>query len=131
MPESGSHHPYSLSLESDAVKSATNGAVGTSSLAPAWTHTLLNPGDTVTIGRDPGVTLVLDHGTISRRHAEITCDGGRYLLRDLGSKNGTFVNGERLEPHRVRALQPRDQVRIGTLLTYLFDVRTVPPHVAH
>lgn len=130
MPESGIHHPYSLSLESDAAKSGTNGAIGASSLASPWSRTLLNPGETVTIGRDPGATLVLDHGTISRQHAEITCDGGSYLLRDLGSKNGTFVNGERLEPHRVRILQPRDQVRIGTLLTFLFDVRSVPPDLS-
>ena len=83
----------------------------------------------MTIGRDPGATLVLDHDTISRRHAEISYDNGSYLLRDLGSKNGTFLNGERLEPNAVRVLQARDRVRIGTLLTYMFDVRTVPPGI--
>ncbi len=129
MPEGDGTHPYRLSLENDTAKGRTVSQAETSSLAPEWSHTRLNPGETVTIGRDPGATLVLNHGTISRRHAEITYDNGSYLLRDLGSKNGTFVNGERLEPHGVRVLQARDKVRIGTLLTYMFDVRSAPPGV--
>lgn len=129
MPEGEGTHPYRLSLESDTAKGRTAWQAEAPSLAPEWSHTRLIPGETVTIGRDPGATLVLDHDTISRRHAEISYDNGSYLLRDLGSKNGTFLNGERLEPHAVRVLQARDRVRIGTLLTYMFDVRTVPPDV--
>jgi ABC-type multidrug transport system ATPase subunit/pSer/pThr/pTyr-binding forkhead associated (FHA) protein/ABC-type multidrug transport system permease subunit len=49
------------------------------------------------IGRGPGqVEFVLDHPHVSRRHARLTVAGGRVLLHDLGSANGTFVNGRRL-----------------------------------
>ncbi|HEV2579249.1 MAG TPA: FAD-dependent oxidoreductase, partial [Ktedonobacteraceae bacterium] len=114
MPDKGSNHPYSLSLGGDTALSRPGEEADMSSLAPEWSHTLLNPGETITIGRDSTSTLVLNHGTVSRHHAEITCDHGYYCLRDLDSKNGTFVNGARLEPYRVHVLQPRDQVRIGT-----------------
>ncbi|MFF2411073.1 FHA domain-containing protein [Streptomyces sp. NPDC058092] len=48
------------------------------------------------IGRDPGNGLRLNHETVSRLHAELTAQGGRWLLRDLGSTNGTCVNGQRV-----------------------------------
>jgi NADPH-dependent 2,4-dienoyl-CoA reductase/sulfur reductase-like enzyme len=121
----GKDHPYQLSLGSTTMQSRTDQVRDLSSLAPEWSHTILHPGKTVTIGRDSASTLVLNHATVSRHHAEISCDTGRYGLRDLGSKNGTFVNGTRLEAHRVHLLQPHDQLRIGTLLTFLFDTRTV------
>ncbi|MFF9347692.1 DUF1707 and FHA domain-containing protein [Streptomyces sp. NPDC014734] len=48
------------------------------------------------IGRDPGNGLRLTHETVSRLHAELTAREGRWTLRDLGSTNGTCVNGERV-----------------------------------
>ncbi|MEU9619298.1 FHA domain-containing protein [Streptomyces sp. NPDC088251] len=48
------------------------------------------------IGRDPGNGLRLNHLTVSRLHAELTAQGGSWLLRDLGSTNGTCVNGQRV-----------------------------------
>jgi sigma-B regulation protein RsbU (phosphoserine phosphatase) len=45
------------------------------------------------IGRSPEVDVVIDSPGASRRHAEVVCDGARWLLRDLGSRNGTLVNG--------------------------------------
>jgi len=65
------------------------------------------------IGRS-SEALPLTDQTISRRHAEMTPDGGRWILRDLGSSNGTFVNGVRVT--EARTLQPGDQIRAGTTL---------------
>ncbi|GLF97825.1 DUF1707 and FHA domain-containing protein [Streptomyces yaizuensis] len=48
------------------------------------------------IGRDPGNGLRLNHDTVSRRHAELTRRHGTWVLRDLGSTNGTMVNGRRV-----------------------------------
>ncbi|MBM7173453.1 FHA domain-containing protein [Streptomyces sp. G44] len=48
------------------------------------------------IGRDPGNGLRLSHDTVSRVHAELCRQGGMWVLRDLGSTNGTTVNGRRV-----------------------------------
>jgi phosphoserine phosphatase RsbU/P len=63
------------------------------------------------LGRVPGVQLMLDHHTVSRRHAEMFCDPfGRWWIRDLGSTNGTLVNGDAVVE---RVLEPGDRVAIG------------------
>jgi hypothetical protein len=65
----------------------------------------------MTFGRNPDNTIVLATGRASRRHAEIRPEGADYILTDLGSANGTFVNGQRLTaPHRLR---PGDTFDIG------------------
>jgi ABC-2 type transport system ATP-binding protein len=65
------------------------------------------------IGRDPGVAdLVLDQDTeISRRHATFTPAGAGLVVQDLGSTNGTFVNGQRLD--YAVTLSTGDQVQVG------------------
>jgi DNA-binding winged helix-turn-helix (wHTH) protein len=69
------------------------------------------------IGRDPSSGVWLDSGSVSRRHARIMVSPDVAHLEDLGSKNGTKVNGTALaEP---RALRDGDRVLIGTVaLTY-------------
>ena len=48
------------------------------------------------LGRDPGAGILIDHETVSRRHASLTVLRDGAILEDLASKNGTFVGGERL-----------------------------------
>src|SRR4051794_31551321 len=51
----------------------------------------------VCLGRDPGLDgLLLDDGTVSRRHATVAWQAGRHVLADLGSHNGSQVDGVRL-----------------------------------
>ncbi|MFJ9695045.1 FHA domain-containing protein [Kitasatospora sp. NPDC101183] len=67
----------------------------------------------LTIGRIPGSGLRLHHPSVSRHHAELRREGGGWVLYDLGSTNGTHVNGRRIAGAvRVR---PGDQVRFGDL----------------
>jgi len=69
-------------------------------------------GDNI-VGRDPDAQVMLDAATVSRRHAKITVTGVAALVEDLGSKNGTFVRGERVTvPVR---LADRDLVGFGSL----------------
>ena len=65
------------------------------------------------IGRSSESLLITDT-TVSRRHAELTPDDGRWYLRDLDSSNGTFVNGQQITD-RVK-LTPGDQIRCGSTL---------------
>jgi len=56
------------------------------------------------LGKSPSAYIFIDNPYVSRRHAQILRQGERFEIRDLGSKNGTFVNGVRLggESHRLR-----------------------------
>ncbi len=94
-------------------------------IAPLWGETPLNPTKILTIGREPTASLLINHYAVSRHHAEITYANGHFLLCDLGSKNGTFLNDKRLEPHSVHMLNPHDQIRIGTVMAYTLLVRPV------
>jgi Protein of unknown function (DUF3662)/FHA domain len=66
---------------------------------------------TVTIGRLPGNEVVLKDSGASRRHAEVRERDGAYVLTDLGSTNGTQVNGETVQS---RTLSDGDRITIGT-----------------
>ncbi|MGY0019446.1 FHA domain-containing protein [Streptomyces sp. cg35] len=65
------------------------------------------------IGRDPANGLRLSHETVSRVHAELSSQGGMWVLRDLGSTNGTSVNGRRVIGAAV--VQDGDQVAFGRM----------------
>ena len=67
--------------------------------------------DPVHIGRSPESELKLSDSTVSRRHAEIVRDGDVWVLRDLGSSNGTKVNGAPVVEH---VLHDGDEIRVGS-----------------
>jgi predicted component of type VI protein secretion system len=63
------------------------------------------------IGRDETCDLVIQDRQVSRQHATISLEDDGYIIRDLGSKNGTFINGQSLEiPH---LLQDGDEIQIA------------------
>ena len=66
--------------------------------------------DLITIGRHPDSDIFLDDITVSRRHAEIDQRAGRYIVRDVGSLNGTYVNRGRIDE---ATLAPGDELQIG------------------
>lgn len=70
--------------------------------------------DVVTIGRAPDNLIHLDDPSISSRHAEVHVEESRYELRDVGSTNGTFVNGQAVSATNLR---PGDRVRFGRVET--------------
>ncbi|MGR8007454.1 FHA domain-containing protein [Streptomyces hypolithicus] len=65
------------------------------------------------IGRDPANGLRLSHDTVSRVHAELSAQGGMWTLRDLGSTNGTAVNGRRVTGAVL--VRDGDQVSFGRM----------------
>lgn len=83
----------------------------------------LNPGDHV-LGRTQEAAVWIDSVGVSRRHARISVTEIGYVLEDLGSKNGTFVNGTRLaRPHR---LKDGDEIRLGSV-QMTFRTFAAPP----
>ena len=67
----------------------------------------------ILIGRDAQFCgLVADDGSISRRHAEVYLEGGVPFIRDLGSSNGTWVNGQPVQYQPVQ-LAPGQQIYVG------------------
>ncbi len=66
--------------------------------------------DTTTIGRHPDSHIFLDDVTVSRRHAEVKRQDTDLSVSDLGSLNGTYVNGDRVE---TRLLTSGDEVQVG------------------
>jgi FHA domain len=70
--------------------------------------------ESVTIGRDPANDLTFTSNTVSREHAAIVFQDGRWYLEDRGSYNGTFLNGTRLQPGVPLPLRHADRIGIGS-----------------
>lgn len=66
--------------------------------------------DVTSAGRHPSSDIFLDDITVSRRHAEVLREGGRFLVKDVGSLNGSYVNRERVD---VAELSSGDELQIG------------------
>jgi pSer/pThr/pTyr-binding forkhead associated (FHA) protein len=77
-------------------------------------------GDQILIGRSPDNDIVLSNEpTVSRRHAELVHDGSGWAVRDLGSHNGTYVNGVRVAEDQTHAITPSDVVGVGNVTVRL------------
>ena len=86
-------------------------------------------GDTLTLGREEGNSLVVDDPGVSRQHAEIVQTEGGFTLRDLGSTNGTFVNQQRITDVDY-LLKDGDQIQFGTAQRTFFFRHAVVEEVA-
>lgn len=77
---------------------------------------------TLTLGRSSTNHVVVNDPSVSRFHAEIRQENGEFLIADKSSKNGTLVNGERVQEHK---LSHGDQIQLGTnpILTMVFALR--------
>jgi DNA-binding winged helix-turn-helix (wHTH) protein len=107
-----------------------------STQSPAWRlaymgrHVLLAPGDHV-IGRDPAAEILVDDVAVSRRHARIRVGSTSLVVEDLGSRNGTFVNGVQITGPT--QLHDGDVVSLGTVALVLErlaptgSTETLPP----
>jgi phosphoserine phosphatase RsbU/P len=85
-------------------------------------HFPLQP-ERTTLGRQNDCHVCLAGKQVSRQHAHIVSLGGQHFLEDLGSSNGTYLNGRRIAPRTRIVLTDRDTVQIGP---YLFAVRETP-----
>src|SRR5262245_50525115 len=80
-------------------------------------------GERTTVGRKPGNAIVLSDTHVSGVHAEVVEEGGRWVLRDLGSTNGTFLDGRKIEEV---TLSPGDEFVIGQTRLRFLDRESAP-----
>lgn len=76
-------------------------------------------GPVMVVGRDPGCDLVIDFPVVSARHAQLVRAGAAFLVEDLGSSNGTFVNGKKVE--RSAPANAGDLIGLGSYTLRLLD----------
>jgi predicted component of type VI protein secretion system len=84
------------------------------------------PVDSVLIGRERGCDLQVPLATVSRRHCRLTMSGGKLSIRDLGSKNGTVVNGKKVE---ASTLQAGDRLVVGEAC-FVCQIDGMPEHIS-
>ena len=95
-------------------------------LIPQRGDPVLVPSDrSFTLGRAEGNNIVVDDSRASRRHAEILFDGTRFVITDLQSSNGTFVNGSAIT---TQPINDGDVVEIG-LMSYTFRAVSNPDNL--
>jgi two-component system cell cycle response regulator len=83
-------------------------------------HRFFITSDEMIIGRDPAADISIPDSSISRKHAKVTREGMVIKIEDLGSSNGTAVNGKKLEPGHVAKLAKEDLIKLGnSIVKYL------------
>lgn len=77
------------------------------------------------VGRSPDNALRIDSRAVSRRHSKFSCRDGQLILTDLGTTNGTMLNGQRITASAV--LQTGDTVTVGDVC-FEVELPVIPPH---
>jgi serine phosphatase RsbU (regulator of sigma subunit) len=83
-------------------------------------------GERMVIGRHPSCEIVIDNAGVSRNHAQILESQGTYFLEDLRSRNGTLLNGKRIQGRT--ALRDKDEIRLCDVLLRFFQSATAEWH---
>jgi pSer/pThr/pTyr-binding forkhead associated (FHA) protein len=101
-----------LSPEEQAAIAALpkNSALLIAQRGPSIGSRFLLDDDTSVAGRHPNADIFLDDVTVSRRHVEFSRSGVNFSLRDMGSMNGTYLNGARVDQND---LKTGDEIQIG------------------
>jgi len=81
--------------------------------------------DEMVVGRHPDCQVKLDSNMISRRHAQVIHEDKKYYIEDLGSGNGTFVNGQKIEGRTL--IKHHDRIKLGPLLLRFESAETTTP----
>jgi DNA-binding winged helix-turn-helix (wHTH) protein len=115
-------HGYGYAFDARVIVGARTDVVGTKGVV-CWLFCgkrefPLADGEHI-VGREPEASVSLDSPKVSRRHARITVAGGRAIVEDLDSKNGSFVGGTRITVPTV--LASGDEIRIGPF-TLIFRI---------
>jgi hypothetical protein len=100
-----------------AGKTAYNPAYGMVLRAtdPAYPDIPMRPGDKLIVGRSSGSSVRLNNTFVSNRHCELVLDAdGGVVVRDLGSTNGTYIDGHKLTPNQPHPLSSGQRLIVGS-----------------
>jgi hypothetical protein len=115
--------------EQDAIASLPSGsALLVVRRGPNVGARFLLDADTTSVGRHPEADIFLDDVTVSRRHSEFLRHGLDFQVKDLGSLNGTYLNGERIVD--TANLADRAEVQVGKFRLTFYASRVDLAHVA-
>ena len=78
----------------------------------------------LTIGRAAGADIVIADASMSRQHARLVCEAGSWVIEDLGARNGTYVNGQRIE--RRCPLAAGDRIQLGDTILQISGGAAAP-----
>ncbi len=106
---------FGYAFSGDAIEEKGASAPGGDRYCLAWEkrEIPLATGENI-LGRDRNAIARIEESSISRRHARIVIDEKRARIEDLGSKNGTFVEGKRIE--KLYVLSDGDRIQLGTVV---------------
>ncbi len=82
-------------------------------------------GEQFSIGRDSSNEISINDSEVSRRHARLAFQGGKFVIEDLGSTNGTYVNGQRLTGQRV--LKSGEVISLGEKIELVYEAVETDP----
>ncbi len=83
-------------------------------------------GECIVLGRQHDSTVCLTSNAVSRHHAQILRRDGEFLIEDLGSSNGTYLNGKRLVPNAPESFYDDDRLQLGPFIFTLLTDRATP-----
>ena len=89
-------------------------------LGPSRGETRDVSGEEFVLGRDPSSNWVIEDVEVSRGHARLLAQTDNYAIEDLGSTNGTFVNGQRIRS--ILPLEPGATIRLGEKVLLFYDL---------
>jgi pSer/pThr/pTyr-binding forkhead associated (FHA) protein len=78
----------------------------------------------IIIGRDATNNIPINDAEVSRKHAKLILQSSAYVIQDLGSTNGTFINGQRITASQV--LKPGDKVTLGENIVLMYEIALDP-----
>ena len=83
----------------------------------------LTEGESISIGRNPGSSIQTNNPSVSRNHGRIFVKAGSWVVKDLGSSNGTYINDEKIQQSELR---PDDRIRCGDFVIHFFAQIAAP-----
>lgn len=114
--------PAGAAAAPPAARAAAGGSTGAhlKGITGPWANKVYPVRGKIIVGRVAGVQVVIEDDSVSRRHAEIEKTAAGVVLRDLGSANGTMLNGNPVTPNEEFALNTGDVVQFG-VIEMIFD----------